>query len=811
MCFKTPVMTHPPRLPLLAARLGACLASLAPAAHAQSTAARGAPGGEVVTMEKFQVKDVPIEKQILPTARPFTSVFGTADNIVDVPRNVTIISRQQLSDISIASVLDFSKLTSSSYTTTNFGAPANPSIRGQTADLFINGVRGRITSNGNGLPLNFNAVESVNIVKGPATAVQGASMYVGGFVDLVTKRPYFDATKGSVSITLGSDDQREWTVDIGGPLSRTAAYRVSYSGQDSRGYWENYFNRNHSLYGALTLRPRAGYEIFLSATLARYHYTENWGFNRPTQDLIDKGLYLTGINSNAAPDFGRYPLGYADARGNPISFTNLATIGGPAAPVSDAQNSRWVTSGFPAGNRVVFGPAVQIDRRKRLIKPGDDSRGDEFNAQAIQTLTLSPTFKVVNNTYWSYTSRETLSSYYYSEVIDPSWFAQNRTEFIFTGQSVTVNSGLDFRYQRTKAYDDYFFEPANVWDITRDPNFIDVYRSATFPNPFTSLPIPGWPGRYATDGITNGDTNDSRGTTVGVFAQGTRRFSESLSLVLGGRLDRFSARVREPLLASHPMASIAVWVPNWNTSLVYKTSPTASIYATYNFSRNTSGAVGVGGGITGWNATGTALFKDNFLQPSELVELGTKYALMQSRVFLNFAVFDQRRTFKSTSSTIIQNFHSRGFEAEMNYQPDKRLYGTLSYSAVDAKSSAGFQSDGGVGQFFNSKSTEGRVSGLPRHLFNALVSYTLDSGWGLNANALVTSPINNNFAGTLVIPTQHQIDAGLSYTRKTWSARLTLSNLTNQKNWAPPNAVYGNASILPLPGTQYQLNLKYNF
>ncbi|MEN9813780.1 MAG: Ferripyoverdine receptor precursor, partial [Verrucomicrobiota bacterium] len=644
-----------------------------------------------------------------------------------------------------------------------------------------------------------------------ATAVQGTSMYVGGFVDLVTKRPYFDATKGSVSVTLGSDDQREWTVDLGGPISRTAAYRVSYSGQDSRGYWENYFNRNHSLYGALTLRPRAGYEIFLSATVARYHYTENWGFNRPTQDLIDNGLYLPGVNSNAAPDFARYPLGYADARGNPITFTNLATIGGPAAPVSDPQNSRWVTSGFPAGNRVVFGAPVKLDRRKRLIKPGDDSNGREYNAQAIQTLTLSSTFKVVNNTYWSYTNRETLSSYYYSEVIDPSWFAQNRTEFIFTGQSLTVNSGFDLRYQRTKAYDDYFFEPANVWDITRDPNFIDVYRSATFPNPFTSLPIPGWPGRYATDGITNGDTNDSRGTTVGVFAQGTRRLSEALSLVLGGRLDRFSARVREPLLASHPTASIAVWVPNWNTSLVYKTSPTASIYATYNFSRNTSGAVGNGGGITGWNATGTALFKDNFLQPSELVELGTKYALMQSRVFLNFAVFDQRRTFKSTSSTIIQNFHSRGFEAEMNYQPDKRLYGTLSYSAVDAKSSAGFQSDGGVGQFFNSKSTEGRVSGLPRHLFNALVSYTFDSGWGLNANALVTSPINNNFAGTLVIPTQHQIDAGISYSRKTWSARLTLSNLTNQKNWAPPNAVYGNASILPLPGTQYQLNLKYNF
>jgi len=184
---------------------------------------------------------------------------------------------------------------------------------------------------------------------------------------------------------------------------------------------------------------------------------------------------------------------------------------------------------------------------------------------------------------------------------------------------------------------------------------------------------------------------------------------------------------------------------------------------------------------------------------------------MQSKVFLNFAVFDQKRTFKSTSSTIIQRFHSKGFEAELNYQPNKHLYGTISYSAVDAKSSAGFQSDGGVGQFFNSKSTEGRVSGLPRHLMNALISYTLDNGWGVNSNLVVTSPINNNFAGTLVIPTQYQLDAGIAYNTKAWGARVSISNVTDQKNWAPPNAVYGNASILPLPGTQVQLNVKYNF
>ncbi|MBL9202548.1 MAG: TonB-dependent receptor plug domain-containing protein [Opitutaceae bacterium] len=776
-----------------------------------AAAAPATPGSEITTMQKFEVKDVPLEKQILPTARPFSSVFGTDDNIVDVPRNVTIISRQQLSDIAIASVLDFTKLTSSAYSTTNFGAPANPAIRGLTADIFINGVRGRITSNGNGLPLDFNAVESVNIVKGPATAVQGTSMYVGGFVDLVTKRPYFDATKGSASVTVGSYSQREWTFDQGGPISQTAAYRFSYSGTDSKGYSWDYYNKNHSIYGALTLRPTKGYEVFINATAAFYRYTENWGINRVTQDLIDNGNYLTGVNSNAAPDFARYPFGFRDAAGNAITFANINTIGGTAAPVSDPQNSRWVTSGFPAGNRVVFGPTVKISRHQRLLKPGDHSTGREFNLQAIQTFTVSPELKVTNNSFASYTARNTLSSYYYSEIIDPSWFAENRTEFVFTRKSATVNVGLDIRYQRTKAYDDYFFEPANVWDLTKDMNFVNVYNSVNFPNPFTSLPVPGWPGRYATDGIQNGDTNDSKGITIGPFAQGTWRISEQLSFVAGGRLDHFHADVTEPLLAAKPSASISVWIPNYNASLTFKPTATSSIYVTYNKSKNTSGAVGNGGGITGWNAAGTALFKDNFLQPSELIEVGSKYALMDSKVFLNFAVFDQKRTFKSTSSTIIQQFRTKGFEAEMNYQPNKHLYGTVSYSYIGAKSSAGFQSDGGVGQFFASKGTEGRVSGLPRHLFNALVSYTLDSGWSFTTNGMVTGEMINNFAGTLTIPRQFQIDGSVAYRTKDWEYRVNLSNITDEKNWAPPNAVYGNASILPLPGTMVRFTAKYSF
>jgi catecholate siderophore receptor len=758
--------------------LHALLAAFAVAGLSSPLAAQTA--GETVKMDKFEVNSVPIEQQILPTSRPFNSVFGTDDNIIDVPRNVTIISRQQLTDISITDVLDFSKLTSSAFTTTNFGAPSNVSIRGQSADTFVNGVRARITSNGNGLPVDFNSVESVNIVKGPATAVQGTSMYVGGFIDLVTKRPYFDSAKGSVSLTIGSYGTNRWTLDTGGPISKQLAYRFSYSGENSDGYYIDGHKETNSFYGAITWRPTQSYELFLNTQWFSANYTENWGVNRVTQDLIDNGRYITGININ----------------------------NGIGATPSDAQNSKYVLGG---GNTLAVGPTVKLNRHNRLLKTGDHSQGDEYNFQAIQTLKINADLNLKNTSYWSYTKRNTLSSYYYAEIIDPSWFAENRTELIITQKNFTVNAGLDLRYQKTKAYDDYFYEPANVWDLTKDHSLINVYNSDDFNGGGRGFAVPGWPGRYAQPGLFNGDTNDSHATTVGPLAQGTYKFTEEFSAVAGLRYDYMKASVREPLLPPFPQAEISVSIPSYNGSLIYKATPNSSIYFTYNYSENTSGAVGNGGGITGWNGAGTGLDKENFTQPSELYELGTKYALMNNKVFLNFAVYDQKRTAKSTSSTVIQQYKYQGFEAELNYQPNKHLYGTLSYSYIDAKSSAPFQSDGGVATYGSAIYAERQVSGLPKNLFNGLISYSFDNGFGVSANTVVTGKMNNNFSGTLVIPVQYTIDMSASYKWQKWDFRASVLNATNEENWSPPNAVYGNASILALPGTQLQLTAKYSF
>jgi hypothetical protein len=368
------------------------------------------------------VNSVPLDQVILPSARPFNSVYGTDRGILDTPRNVTIFSREQLTAISIQDVRDFTKLTTSSYTRTNFGAPSTPDFRGLIGDMYLNGMRVGLSSNGNGLPINFNSVESVNIVKGPATAVYGTSQYVGGYADMISKQPYFDGSRGSVAVTYGSFNILRWSLDYGAPINDKLAYRISYSGEDSDGYYTDSKKETQALYFALAKQVSDTHSWTFNTEAYYADYTENFGWNRVTQDLIDHGLYQTGTNNNPAPNFGVAPVsGYLDSNGNPIDFDNINVVAGTPAPHSDPQNSMWVVSGFPAVNRINTGPIVKLDRRRRLLKPGDDSEGFSYNAQLINRILPSPDLEIVNNAVFRYIRRNTLSSYSYSEIIQNSF------------------------------------------------------------------------------------------------------------------------------------------------------------------------------------------------------------------------------------------------------------------------------------------------------------------------------------------------------------------------------------------------------
>ena len=805
----------------LVAALAACVGAFAQD-KTPVTPAPAATDPDVLQLEKFEVNGVPIDQVVLPTARPFNSVFGFDRSILDTPRNVTIISREQLTSISIQDVRDFSKLTASSYTRSNFGAPTTPDIRTQIADTYLNGMRIGLSSNGNGLPVNFNSVESVNIVKGPATAIFGASQYIGGYADLITKRPFFDSAKGYVSATIGSYDTYRWTFDYGAPVSKTLAYRLSYSGEESGSYYTDGHKHTQSLYTALTYRPNDRYDLFLNSEAFYADYTENFGINRVTQDLIDHGLYQTGVNNNPAPGF--YPGAngfseYLDANGVRLGFGTegfIGVVGGTPAAQSDPQNSKWVVSGFPYVNRIAPGPVVQIDRRNRLLRPGDHSHGHSYNAQAIQTWHSSPDLNVGNNTLFRYVERNTLSSYSYSEIIDPSWSLENRTEFRLTKGDWQVNTGLALRYQSVKAFNDFFNEPANVWDLTKDHNYLNYFNSVNSPSAFTQVPVPGWPGRYFTP--DNGDSGISKATTTSPFIQASWKINDRLTFDAGARVDVLHAdyHVDWSLFGSpqNIKDSITVNLPNYNASLGYKISKTLSGYVTYNFSENPVGATGNGGGIT---TGGNAKFdKANLTNKAKLTEAGFKKGFDGGKGYVSVAVFQQNRDDLQQDRSIVR-FKTQGLEIEGSYQPNKHLYLTGGFSYLDSTVNAA-QFDVGntsltppTSRYFILGPGEHPRQGVPRNLFNALATYKWNNGFGATANVIYTSSINNNVVGNLVIPPQYTLDLTLFYSTKDYEVRLAVLNATDQKNWSAPNAVYGNESIVAELPLHAEVSFKYKF
>ena len=266
----------------------------------------------------------------------------------------------------------------------------------------------------------------------------------------------------------------------------------------------------------------------------------------------------------------------------------------------------------------------------------------------------------------------------------------------------------------------------------------------------------------------------------------------------GGRADLASFSYQDPA-GTVASDNTTIIIPSANTSLILKPLPKLTTYFTYNWSQNSAGAVGNGGGYTTQANNGF----DNMLlrTEAELYEFGAKYSMLDERLFLSSAFFQQKRADPQQDKTV-REIKTQGVELEASYQPNREFYTTIGYSYLDARVN---QPQFDVGntdltppssRFFSLNGNDFRLQGTPRNSINFLTSYKFYKGFGVSADLQFQSEINNNVAGTLVIPAQYTMDLTLFYRSKTWDAKIAFLNVTDEANWSAPNAVYGNESII---------------
>jgi len=805
----------------------------------KSATVAAAPATSQGDLDEIVVNGIRRGELILPTQVSSSSAFGLDLGVMDTPRNNTLLSKAQLDALNIQNPGGFSYLTSSSYSDASFGQPNIPRIRGQYADMFFNGMRDSFTLNGYGAPISFNSVDSIDIIKGPASVQAGPGAGVGGEIDITTKMPSFVKSTETFNVEVDTQQKRRASFDIDGPLTSNVAARVSFTSDDSGSYYYDMYFHQQSLFASLITEVTPQYSVLFTGGVEDTSYRENDGVNRVNQGLIDNGTYLTG-----------------------------GVVGG-ASGISGFGSEINLTGSVPLSDKII------IDE-----PPGTGAQSLHIKAQIIQTFKASDNFSIVNNTFYDYMNRYNQTQDYYADTAKGSYTIENKTDFkvkFATGAvEHDVDAGFTYRYAHVLDIQNFVNEPVSIFDLSQSPNTWifpaslqgpagNFLYSAAFNHLQWGLPGrfqgPPGPNGYPVSGFLNG-TVDSNLRDAAMFLEHRVQFSPQWSVMYGLRGDLVQLNYSDPLggpnygappgLPQLPESAATAWygLYNGNISVVYSPSSRFSTYLTYNKAQYVLSTAN-DGAVATWAVDPTTQLRQNTL----LEEAGVKFDLLDKALFISSAIFKQERTIPSGAGGLVHSLaHIRGAEIELNYQPDPHFFATASYSylrtVLDTPQSfynfpaqPGINYDGaGLDAVFQPNQTF-LDPGVPQHLFNVLANYKHESGFGGQANIQVTGPVQTTQSGYLnmaattsasdfppvppnvvalltanggyyqapTIPWQYTLNAAAFYSFKQYTLKFAIYNLTDRHNLINDIPFYGNDFLQRLPPRSFDLSLSGKF
>jgi len=733
-----------------------------------------APDQIVGELQDYVVEGITDDALIIPIGKPVESVFGMDKNIMAIPRGVSVINQTLLNDRGVDDVSEIVAFSPGAYAPGSFGNNTTPNIRGDVAETYINGQRR--SANLFGVDPGFNSVAAIDLVRGPGSVTYGPGFQSGGYINYVTKKARFDQRNTTVTLNFGSWApghhsffNNKLQIDTNIPLIEDKlAIRISYEGQENDTFFENNGGRDdfQDIFFTATWKANDRLTFDLDA-----HYTwqaapQLLGANRPTQQLIDNDLILTGgITSPAVfnPD-----------------FTVKANVTG--------------LTGF--------------NPEDTLLSTGDFSNANSVNTQLVSALEISPNLKLINRTFGEFINRRRFHEFSYAEYVEQLTF-ENRTELHLQteafGRSHDILTGITLRYEEREAYVNYFNYYPNLFDITANNTFraADVLGVFGTPGPGGQLffgPNAGLP-----------ETTHSKVWNPALFWQHEFSPADEWSLLYGVRGDAYFADVTDPLPSSGALNDQQdFYNGSFNVSLTYQPSVTMSFYATFNRTSAVNGST-TGGGIM---LFGGQIDKRDFRTRSDLYELGARFSLLDNRLYTTITLFRQERDrteFGGTTSDIRVD----GIELEAIYQPTQNFYllSNLSYTEANYRNSSPFVLGGAdlnnlydtviadlvnparlaPASFGGVQLLPGnyRLSGISRLIFNFGSHWRMDSGLGFSFWGNVQSPQQGNLANQYTIPTQFTLNATVSWQRPGWEASVSFLNFTDEDNWVHNGDEFG--------------------
>jgi outer membrane receptor protein involved in Fe transport len=740
-------------------------------------------------------------KLMSPKQDVINGPFGDGLAIQDIPRSVTPISAQMMETLNITTLQDILAVSPNTYAATGFGAPSLPTIRGQLGELLQDGVRRQAGNNGFGVPLSFNAIEQIDVVKGPPPVLFGTSQRNGGFVNLQSKRASITQQDSQLSLSAGRWDSYRAQIDTSKVLvENKSGIRLSYERIDNGDFYDFSSHQSDSLYAAFRLLPDRDSSWDLNFEYYDVQFTDNAGINRPTQNLIDNGLYITGQGVQA----------------------NGSSIPGAGAIIS------------PTGQ-------VVIDRSRVLTDPDNINNATTYLIHSIYRRQFNDRANLKNTTYYQHLEREEIAQNSFVEIIDAANTAQNRTELAygFSDRQQTILA-VDVRYNSVLGYSQFTTEADAPIDLTgpitnrRIPLTIEQQSRLVElrPGVFVS---PG--GQYDINGDGMGDfslsdTTDSTSWQTGLAVQHDSQWTDALSTSLGYRLDYYDVKAQDPIAPQGQISasdSINEVLQSGQLSVSYAFTPSLTSYIATSYNEATSNSM-AGGNTLGGDNTISEL---NFATDNSLFEAGLKYAPDDSNWYIDGAWFNQKRSLRNRDGSNT-GIRATGLELQAFYAAE-RVWFNAGYTYIDVRydNSATSQESRQVADAFDNSRPEiiqgtaigspnftqfaastSQVQGIPEQSLGLNGGLNINLQWTVGFAGIYTKSYPLDFLSTVLIRDQFTLDINTRYSLSEQLAiRFALNNITNEKNWRPvfEGGFFGPTLVFPELPIHGEVKLSYSF
>jgi len=579
---------------------------------------------------------------------PTQSLFGLDKSIEDTPRSISIADSETLVRYSAKTVNDLVNVAPGTFTGSYFGIAGSVFLRGDIGDNFFRGFR-RVENRGNYVT-PVAATDHIEIVKGPPSPAYGGGR-IGGFLNFVPKTARSESAKwlekatGKVVLTYGSYDEKRGSAEVGLPFTigthRSGLYAF-FEDEDSHSFYKGVANRYQLGQVAFDMELAPKLRIGYGGQFFRNQGTQNIGWNRVTQDLVDNQMYLAGTPLVNLSGNG-YNIGPRDVPANTLtSFAFQQNMAGPFLSPGNSATSRL----YALDPTTVHSVKLPLDQI--MIDSADFTRSSTYTGFFDLIYDIKPGFVLKNQTFYDRMMHQKFSSYGFGADYRP-WTVENKTTLTLEWKPapvVVIHSVVGGGYRRVQVSggeERNWFQAVDRRDLS-----IGARPNDRFQGPYNSG------GQIFFQYYQTGNYGDT-----GLFGVSDFLFWNKLTATVGVRFDRFSptftGRFNGEALHS---ASARANAGTYNASVSYRTPYHFQPYFTVATSRFLD--LGQGNEIdVNQVADGT------FIQTSKLYEAGVKTSALPGRIYASLAFFQQRRNSFNNLSRQEDYFRTKGVEMEV--------------------------------------------------------------------------------------------------------------------------------------------------